>query len=78
MFFVIQEWAVNYWLQKGAPAEKLNVGMPLYGRSFTLASPSNNGLSAPDRGNGGQAGRYTNEAGFLAYYEVRHLLYMQL
>eukprot|EP00105_Crassostrea_gigas_P040449 XP_019924597.1 PREDICTED: probable chitinase 3 [Crassostrea gigas] len=72
--YLNDEWAVNYWLQKGAPAEKLNVGMPLYGRSFTLASPSNNGLSAPDRGNGGQAGRYTNEAGFLAYYEICEML----
>ncbi|XP_061195456.1 probable chitinase 10 [Saccostrea echinata] len=68
------EWAVNYWLQKGAPADKLNVGLPLYGRSFTLASASNNGLFAPDRGNGGQAGRYTREAGFLAYYEICEML----
>lgn len=48
----------------------MNVGMPLYGRTFTLASSSNDGLFAPDRGNGGQAGRYTGEAGILAYYEV--------
>lgn len=44
--------------------------MPLYGRSFTLASTSNAGLFAPDRGAGGQKGTYTMEAGFLSYTEV--------
>ncbi|KAK3089326.1 hypothetical protein FSP39_002736 [Pinctada imbricata] len=68
------EWAAKYWVSKGAPKAKLNIGMPLYGRSFTLASPSNNGLYAPDRGNGGQAGKYTRESGFLAYYEICEML----
>lgn len=67
----MQEWAVNYWIQKGAPPEKINLGMPLYGRTFTLANPSNNGLFAPDSGNGGVVGRYTGESGILAYYEVK-------
>ncbi|XP_061195465.1 acidic mammalian chitinase-like [Saccostrea echinata] len=68
------EYAVNYWLQKGAPAEKLNVGMPLYGISFTLANANNNGMFAPDKGNGGKAGTYTQQAGILAYYEVCDML----
>uniref|UniRef100_A0A194AMZ5 Chitinase n=1 Tax=Pinctada fucata TaxID=50426 RepID=A0A194AMZ5_PINFU len=68
------EWAAHYWVSKGAPKSKLNIGMPLYGRSFTLADPNNDGLYAPDRGNGGQAGRYTREAGFLSYYEICEML----
>lgn len=33
---------INYWAMKGAPKEKLVIGIPFYGRSFTLASAENN------------------------------------
>ena len=65
-----QEWVGQYYLQKGVPASMINLGMPLYGRSFTLQSTSNTDLEAPARG-AGNSGRYTNEKGFLAYYEVK-------
>lgn len=45
------------------------MGVPLYGQSFTLSDPKNNGLNAKAPGPG-QAGEYTRAAGFLAYYEV--------
>ena len=41
----------------------------MYGRSFTLASSSNNGLSAPATGPG-TAGEFTKEPGMLAYNEI--------
>lgn len=47
----------------------INVGLGMYGRSFTLSNPGNNGLGASSRG-AGTAGRFTKEKGFLAYYEV--------
>jgi len=53
----------------GAPAEKIVIGMPMYGRSFTLADLSKFDIGSPASG-GGQAGAYTAEAGFMAYYEV--------
>ena len=48
----------------------MNIGMGLYGRSFTLASASNSDIGDPVT-RGGQAGQFTRESGFLAYYEVR-------
>ncbi|EDS25631.1 chitotriosidase-1 [Culex quinquefasciatus] len=61
--------SVQYWLSKGAPASKLNLGMPLYGRTFTLASASNNGVGAPVTG-AGVPGPYTQEPGYVGYNEI--------
>ncbi|XP_060629020.2 chitotriosidase-1-like [Anolis sagrei] len=60
--------AVKYWISNGTPAEKIIMGIPLYGRSFTLSS-SQAGVNAPSSGPG-TAGTYTREAGFLSYYEI--------
>lgn len=64
-----QAWAAEYWYKLGLPKQKLNVGLALYGRSFTLSDPYNNGVGAPAKGKG-NAGNYTREAGFLSYFEV--------
>ncbi|CAG0903384.1 unnamed protein product [Darwinula stevensoni] len=63
------DFAVRYWLSLGAPKEKLVMGMPVYGRGFTLADPSNNGFYAPTAG-AGTAGPYTREAGILGFNEI--------
>nr|BAP90827.1 chitinase [Prionace glauca] len=66
------DFAMKYWLKKGAPAEKLNVGFPTYGHTFRLRS-SAHGVGAPASG-AGPAGRFTRQAGFLAYYEICTLI----
>ena len=43
---------VNYWINNGATKSKLILGMASYGRSFTLASTTQNGLGAPANGAG--------------------------
>lgn len=48
----------------------INIGMALYGRSFTLKDPNVNDVGSPVRG-AGQRGRYTREKGFISYYEVK-------
>nr|XP_022315649.1 acidic mammalian chitinase-like isoform X2 [Crassostrea virginica] len=61
--------AAEYWHQKGAPREKLIIGLATYGRSFTLVDSSQHGVGAPVSG-AGLAGPYTREKGVLSYYEI--------
>lgn len=61
--------SVQYWIRKGASAEKLVLGMPTYGQSHTLIDPEQNGLHAP-RKTLGRSGEHTGIPGTLAYYEI--------
>ncbi|KAH0618849.1 hypothetical protein JD844_018347 [Phrynosoma platyrhinos] len=63
------DYAMNYWKNHGAPAEKLIVGFPTYGHTFILSNPSNTAIGAPTSGPG-PAGPYTRQSGFWAYYEI--------
>ncbi|XP_022198692.2 chitotriosidase-1 isoform X2 [Nilaparvata lugens] len=67
------EHAASMWVRLGAPKDKLIIGMPTYGRTFTLANTQQFKVNSPASG-GGKAGEYTKEAGFLAYYEVCEML----
>ena len=62
-------FAAKMWTRLGTPKEKLVIGMPTYGRSFTLSDRSQWQVNSPAK-DGGKAGEYTREAGFLSYYEV--------
>ena len=66
---MLQAYSVNYWLSLGATPDILNIGLPLYGRSFTLQDPGVSGVGAPAN-EAGRAGRFTQENGYLAFYEV--------
>uniref|UniRef100_A0A2S2Q2H3 Putative chitinase 3 n=1 Tax=Sipha flava TaxID=143950 RepID=A0A2S2Q2H3_9HEMI len=70
------DYSAREWVKQGAPKEKLMIGMPTYGRSFTLVDPSKFDIGAPASG-GGTAGKYTSEAGFMAYYEVCDFLHVE-
>lgn len=63
------DFAIQYWLKKGCPREKLVMGVPFYGRGFKLINPEVNAVNSPTRGTS-TAGKYVQEAGFLSYYEV--------
>lgn len=56
-------------LDAGAAADKINVGLPTYGRGFTLADPAQHGLYAPATGPS-LMGNYVPEAGILGYSEI--------
>ena len=67
------DFAAKMWTRLGTPKEKLVIGMPTYGRSFTLSDRSKYVVNSPTSG-GGTAGEFTREAGFLAYYEICEML----
>lgn len=62
------DFAMKYWRDNGAPPEKLIMGVPTYGRTFTLAT-ADTGVGAPSFG-AGSSGPFTNTPGFLSYYEI--------
>ena len=64
-----QVFAAQYWVKQGAPAEKLVIGVPLYGRTFTLKDKLKIDVGSPAP-EGGQPGKYTRESGYMSYYEV--------
>lgn len=45
-------WTSSYWVLKGMPQEKVIVGLPTYGHSYTLMNAANSGWNAPASGIG--------------------------
>ena len=60
---------VRFYLENGATRDKLVLGIPTYGRSFTLANPDVHEIGSPATAPG-EAGSGTKEDGYLAYYEI--------
>ncbi|EDW04732.1 GH12757 [Drosophila grimshawi] len=64
---------VKYWLGAGAPPEKLHLGVPFYGRTFTLATAADHLPGAAHIGRG-IAGPFSREPGVLGYNELCGLM----
>jgi GH18 family chitinase len=63
---------VEDYLRAGIPSRKIVLGMPLYGRTFKGVSQLTDSDNGPNKAfsSGGDPGAATQEAGFLAYYEI--------
>ncbi|CAJ0586039.1 unnamed protein product, partial [Mesorhabditis spiculigera] len=63
------DWATNAWVQMGVPKNQLVIGMPAYGRGWTLGNAAN--IQPGATGNTpAPSGPYTQESGIRAYYEL--------
>lgn len=67
--FLNTDYAVKFWTQRGLSSKKLILGLPFFGRSFTLQYHNNTVPGAPIKGPG-REGFYTQKPGFLAYFEI--------
>ncbi|RZF42582.1 hypothetical protein LSTR_LSTR001377 [Laodelphax striatellus] len=63
------DYTIKHYLKLGADRDKLVLGIPTYGRSYTLFNPDSTALGSPADGPGEQ-GEATREKGYLAYYEI--------
>jgi chitinase len=60
---------VNYLLESGASPDKLVLGVPFFGRTFTLADRNLHEIGSASNGTG-MKGPYTQKFNFLGYNEV--------
>lgn len=60
---------VQHWIKGGCPARKIVLGVPLFGRTYTLANSEEHGLAAPTTGPG-LPGPQTKDAGYRGYFEI--------
>lgn len=67
---------MKYYIELGAEPSKLVIGLPTYGRSYTLIDGNFTDFGASADGPGEQ-GTYTREKGFMAFYEVSDTNWMQ-
>ncbi|KAF7990451.1 hypothetical protein HCN44_000256 [Aphidius gifuensis] len=63
------DFTMNYLLKHDVSSDKIVLGIPTYGRSYTLINDESTEIGSPAEGPG-EEGDATREKGYLAYYEI--------
>jgi len=66
------EASLNLFWRNNVPANKVNLGLGFYGRSYTLSDPSCTLPGCPFT-SGGTAGSCSGQSGILSYYEITQI-----
>lgn len=61
---------MEYLVSRGAPREKLLLGVPFYGQTFTLSQRDGKYDQGVPTSGPGEAGEYTKQPGMLAFNEI--------
>ncbi|KAK3848803.1 hypothetical protein Pcinc_044422 [Petrolisthes cinctipes] len=67
--YLNQDYAVNAWINGGMPSTKIALGVPMYGRCWSLDNEAEHGYYAP-ASQPGPSGPFTNSPGFMGYNEI--------
>ncbi len=76
-FWFNVNFTVNYYIEKGVDKKKMVMGIPFYGRAWTLQSPDKVNLNDTAKGMS-PAGYITGEEGVLGYNEVSKVIEIAL
>ena len=68
---------MKYLLKLGASPDKLVLGVPFYGRTFTLADRNLHEIGSPSNGTG-LRGWYSGLEGYLGYNEVCRVVQLNI
>lgn len=64
------KYSIDYLLKLGAPAHKIILGLPFYGRTFITSKDGEGNLGDESLDDQGFRGPFTRENGFMGYNEV--------
>ncbi|KRX65998.1 putative chitinase 3 [Trichinella sp. T9] len=74
---ILKKWniadAAHHYYKRGMPKEKIVIGLPTYGRGWTLQNASNIKIGAPAVG-ASVATKYVREPGVCSYYEACEMM----
>ncbi|XP_045129636.1 acidic mammalian chitinase-like [Portunus trituberculatus] len=69
-FYFNMNEAIRYWLMNGMPAQKMVLGMPMFGRCWSLNTVTDTGYYAPASAPPSPPGPWTLQWGFMSYAEI--------